>query len=99
MLPLRLAEKPGVPAMSLAIRNAPALAPVRRRSIAFAPSAKPNAIAVLLSILATAEPAISRDLRRSSGPMPSRSSEKPLGEIVPLADRHGDRSAARPERC
>ena len=90
MLPLRLAEKPGVPETSLAIRKAPALAPDRRRSISFAPSANPNATAVLLSTLAIAEPATNRDLRRSSGPMPSRSTETAAGEVVPLANGHRD---------
>ena len=55
----------------------PLRAPLSRRSIALAPSAKPKATAVLSSILATAEPATSCDLRASSGPMPIRSSAKP----------------------
>ena len=65
--------------MSFAIRNAPGAAPDSLRSIAFAPSAKPKAAAVLSSIRAIAAPAISLDLRASSGPMPSLSSAKPSG--------------------
>ena len=50
----REALKPGSPAMSLAIRKESPPMPFKRRSIALAPSAKPKAIAVLLSIRATA---------------------------------------------
>ena len=65
-------------------------APFSRRSIAFAPSAKPNATAVLLVEPGDREPATSRDLRAILRADVQPVEREALREVVPLADRHRD---------